>query len=162
VSLARGGLRVDAAGPDDWAAWRELRLEALCDTPIGFVQTVEQALSMDEPAWRRRMVQVPCNVLIRRGGRPVAMASGLRYDGTPFLMTVYVTPDARGRGLLGELVEAVAAWAGGPLSLEVHQDNARAITAYRRLGFVDTGERRPYPLGPDRDEIVMVRAAAPS
>ena len=36
-------VRVDAAGPDDWADWRALRLEALRDTPIGFVQTVEQA-----------------------------------------------------------------------------------------------------------------------
>ena len=50
----------------------------------------------------------------------------------------------------------------GPLVLEVHQDNARAITAYGRLGFVATGQRRPYPLGPDRDEIVMARPAAPS
>ena len=155
-------VRVDAAGPDDWAAWRALRLEALRDTPIGFVQTVEQALSMDEAAWRRRLAEVPCNVLVRRGGRPVAMASGACFDDTPFLMAVYVTPDARGCGLLGRLVEAVAAWAGGPLALEVHQDNARAITAYGRLGFVGTGERRPYPLGPDRDELVMVRAAAPS
>ena len=31
-----------------------------------------------------------------------------------------------------------------------------------RLGFVDTGQRRPYPLGADRDEIVMARPAAPS
>lgn len=156
------GLRVGSAGPEDWADWRALRLEALGDTPIGFLQTVEQALAMDEPAWRRRMADVPCNVLVRQDGRPVAMASGKRYDGTALLMAVYVTPDARGHGLLGLLVEAVAAWAGGPLALEVHEDNARAITAYGRLGFVDTGERRPYPLGPDRDEIVMVRGAAPS
>lgn len=27
------------AGPDDWARWRALRLEALEDTPIGFLET---------------------------------------------------------------------------------------------------------------------------
>ena len=155
-------VRVDAAGPDDWADWRALRLEALRDTPIGFVQTVEQAQVMDEVAWRRRMVDVPCSVLARQDGRPVAMASGAVVDGAAHLIAVYLTPPARGRGLLCRLVQAVAAWADGPLVLEVHQDNARAITAYGRLGFVDTGQRRPYPLGPDRDEIVMARPAAPS
>ena len=155
-------VRVDAAGPDDWAHWRALRLEALRDTPIGFVQTVEQALVMDEAAWRRRMLDVPCSVLARQDGRPVAMASGAVVGGAAYLMAVFLTPAARGRGLLGRLVQAVATWADGPLLLEVHQDNARAITAYSRLGFVDTGQRRPYPLGPDRDEIVMARPAGPS
>jgi len=29
-------VRVALVGPQDWALWRELRLEALLDTPIGF------------------------------------------------------------------------------------------------------------------------------
>lgn len=43
------------------------------------------------------------------------------------------------------------------LPLEVHEDNARAQAAYRKLGFRDTGERAPYPLPPGGQELVMER-----
>jgi len=41
------------------------------------------------------------------------------------------------------------------LRLEVHEDNAPAALAYDRLGFVATGERRPYVLDPARSLIEM-------
>ncbi|MDP9435372.1 MAG: GNAT family N-acetyltransferase, partial [Actinomycetota bacterium] len=40
------------------------------------------------------------------------------------------------------------------LLLEVHEDNAPARAAYGRLGFVETGARRAYPLGPG-EELTM-------
>ena len=153
--------RLRRVGPQDWAAWRDLRVEALRDTPLGFVQTLEHALAQDEAAWRQRMADVPCSVLAEAGGRAVAMASGFLVEQQPFLGAVYVTPAWRGRGLLGALVDAVAQRArplGSELLLEVHEDNARARRAYQGLGFVETGQRRPYPLDPTRDELVMVLA----
>ena len=77
------------------------------------------------------------------------------------LAAVYVQPVERGAGLLGRLVDGLAAHAaaggGTVLRLEVHEDNPRARAAYRRLGFVETGGRRPYPLG-EGDELEMERA----
>ena len=37
--------------------------------------------------------------------------------------------------------------------------NRRAITAYQRLGFVDTGRRAPHPTIPVLTELVMTRPA---
>ena len=152
---------VREAAADDWAAWRELRLEALHDTPLGFVETVEQALAKDEQGWRRRMTDVPLSVLALDGPRPVAMSSGFLIDGRPFLGAVYVTPERRGQGLLARLVEPVAQWArglgAGELVLEVHEDNLRAQAAYARLGFVRTGATTPYPLPPGGLELEMAR-----
>lgn len=146
------------AGPEDWPAWRALRLEALQDTPIGFVETLEAAQAKDEAAWRQRMAEVPCSLLAEVEGRAVAMSSGFLIDGAPFLGAVYLTPQWRGRGLLPRLVDAVALWArvyGDVLHLEVHEDNSRARAAYRRLGFVETGQRQPYPLPPGGQELEM-------
>ena len=39
--------------------------------------------------------------------------------------------------------------------LEVHEDNASARAFYRRRGFTETGQRKPYPLDPSADELVM-------
>ena len=68
------------------------------------------------------------------------------------IYAVYVTPTWRGSGLLGELIDGVAAWSracGRPeLLLEVVVGNDRAYRAYQRLGFKDTGVRVPHPPSP--------------
>jgi 3-dehydroquinate synthase len=66
---------------------------------------------------------------------------------------------AAGSGLLGRLVDVAAAWAADrgadELTLDVHAENHRAQGAYRKVGFVATGERLTSVIGP---ELVMVRA----
>src|SRR5882672_2262447 len=56
-----------------------------------------------------------------------------------YIQFVFVAPEQRGRGVLGQLVQrvvAAAGEAGAPeLRLYVHPENARAIRAYERLGF---------------------------
>jgi len=98
-------------------------------------------------------------VLALAGGGPIGTTVAFQDGAAAWLAAVYVTPSARGSGLLARLLEPCVRWArdrGAPeLRLEVHEDNLRAIVAYARLGFVLTGERRPYPLGPDRDELTM-------
>ena len=160
---AEGAAQVEVrvAGPEDWARWRALRLEALEDTPIGFLETLEAAAVKDEGYWRARMSDVPFSVLVEVDGVPVAMASAFLHDDRVFLGAVYITPRWRGRRhpVLARLVEAVAGWAGsstGRLLLEVHETNLRARAAYARLGFVETGATVPYPLEPGGLEVEMV------
>ncbi|HEU4421910.1 MAG TPA: GNAT family N-acetyltransferase [Pilimelia sp.] len=103
----------------------------------------------------------------RPGASPfVGHAGGMRWpddDRTTVLFAVYVTPAYRGTGVLAELVASVAAWsraAGRPeLMLEVVTGNDRAVRAYERLGFVDTGERVPHPTIPVLTEQRMRRRA---
>jgi ribosomal protein S18 acetylase RimI-like enzyme len=69
-----------------------------------------------------------------------------------------VRPEHRGTGLVDAMLDAAATWAralGLPaLTLDVHDENRRAQAAYRRAGFVPTGERFVGRIGP---EIVMAR-----
>lgn len=161
---------------DDWWALRDLRLAALLDEPTAFCERWSDAAALDDDAWRARAAHGAqggdaLQVMAFDGARPVATARGERDDQgrrLAWLVAVHVAPDHRGRGLLERLVEQVSGWAaeqGAPaLHLEVHQDNARARAAYRRLGFVETGGRRPYPLDPTAEEHEMALAlpAAPA
>jgi GNAT superfamily N-acetyltransferase len=83
--------------------------------------------------------------------------------GVTIVFAVYVTPARRGTGVLADLVEAVAGWSratGRPeLMLEVVVGNDRAVRAYERLGFTDTGVRVPHPVIPALTELQMRRAA---
>jgi ribosomal protein S18 acetylase RimI-like enzyme len=78
------------------------------------------------------------------------------------LVSMYVRPKARGRGVGEALVAAVFAWAQARDAKTVHlwvtesNDPARAL--YERCGFSPTGERQPLPSDPSLDEIAMARA----
>lgn len=151
--------------PEDWPSSRALRLEALADTPIGFLETLEQAQQADDATWQQRAARGAeggdaFQVLAWDGERPVGTCVSFVRDGRTWLAAVYLSPGARGRGLLAEMVERCADWArqgGAPeLVLEVHETNVRARAAYAKLGFVDTGRTTPYPLEPGGLEREMV------
>ena len=152
---------------EDWRDLRALRLEALADTPIAYLETLEAAQALDDAAWQARAARGATDgdafrdsfhVLAWEDGRPVATTLTFLEDGAAWLAAVYVTPSHRGRGLLAELSGHCIDWArerASTLRLEVHEDNTRARAAYERLGFVDTGLRKPYPLDPSGDELLM-------
>jgi len=131
---------------DDWARWRATRLSALAEAPEAFSSTLEQwSGSHDvERRWRERLVAVPFNLLAYLDGRPVGMASATaQADGEVELISMWVSPDARGKGAGDALVEEIAAWAhrqgASRLVLSVRVDNERALALYERNGFVEAG-----------------------
>ena len=142
-------VEIATLGPSDWALFREVRLRALLDAPSAFGSRHDDWVRAPESRWRDRLANVPLNLVALRRGTPVGMASGV-YDGDEQaeLISMWVDPAARGSGVFAALVEAVVQWAarsGRSTYLMVRSDNARAIAAYARAGFVDLG------LPPDRD-----------
>jgi GNAT superfamily N-acetyltransferase len=155
---------------DDWQALRDIRLEALRDAPYAFGSSYEREAAFVEPDWLRR---------IARGGNflafipevsapevsasePAGLIGG--YPETADiveLVSMYVRPKARGRGVGEALVAAVFGWAEARDAKTVHlwvtesNDPARAL--YERCGFSLTGERQPLPSDPSLGEIAMAR-----
>lgn len=162
-----GVIEIIRARAQDWPRLKALRLEALADTPIGYLESLEQARSHPDEDWRARARRGAdggdsVQVFAQDGERLVATAVGfLRGPGTAWLAAVYVSPGYRGQGLLERMTAAVAAWCQAQgatrLVLQVHEDNARARSAYARLGFIDTGQTEAYPLDPSRVELLLAR-----
>ncbi|WP_433264363.1 GNAT family N-acetyltransferase [Actinosynnema sp. CS-041913] len=122
-------------GADDWLVWRGLRLAALLDAPEAFTSTY--ADWVDAPAERRReRLAAAHNLVAAVDGADVGMVSGVPGDEVE-LISLWVAPGARGRGVGDALVEAVADWAAPrPVRLRVAPDNGHAIALYLRHGFV--------------------------
>ena len=153
--------------PQDWRHVRDLRLEALADTPIAYLEALESAQSLTDDDWRARSLRGAAGGdsfqdLALHGERPVGTSVAFVAAGRAWLAGVYVTSSWRGRDLLARLVGPCGAWAAqegfDELRLEVHESNVPARRAYARLGFVETGETTPYPLAPGGLEVVMRRA----
>lgn len=125
---------------DDWADWRELRLAALLDAPSVFGAKLAdwQGAGDTEKRWRARLGGKH-NVLAYLDGEPAGMVSGMPHGNGVALISMWVAPFARGRGVGDALVAAVVARADGTVSLTVKKANLAAAALYRRHGFVDDG-----------------------
>ena len=145
MSLAPFELR--AAQKRDWRALRELRLEALLDTPDAYGSTYDESRRRSRAQWKE-MSRDFNYFVAQRDGDFVGMASGGRHDTYPdtaWLFGMYVTPEERGTGIASALVGCVERWARDSgfdaLFLHVGVGVPRARAFYRRAGFVETGER---------------------
>ncbi len=147
-------VEVRALGPDDWRLWRELRLTALAEAPRAFTTRLDewQGEGDREERWRARLGIPGCHLLAFVDGRPAGMAGGVPVEpeGTAELISMWVAPAVRGRGVGDRLIDAVERWArevsARVLVLSVAEDNDAAVRLYRRAGFVRTGapaERMP-------------------
>jgi ribosomal protein S18 acetylase RimI-like enzyme len=154
---------------DDWPVWRELRLAALAEAAHAFGSTLAQwqGAGDREERWRARLgIPGARDVVAVLDGRPVGMASGVpTEDGAGMeLISMWVSPVARGRGVGDLLIRAVERCAAerraATLRLSVMPDNSRAIALYERHGFVDTGELGD--LLPDGVRRERVMAKSPS
>jgi ribosomal protein S18 acetylase RimI-like enzyme len=160
-------IEVRALTPAGWQIWRELRLAALAGAPAAFRSRLADWQGADEERWRDRLaIPGSVNLVALLEGKPAGMASGVPgEDGIPELISMWVSPAGRGKGIGDRLVQAVAQWArlqgAAVLRLAVAEDNEQAATLYRRNGFTDTGELTgPLPDG-IRMEKVMVKQFRP-
>lgn len=150
---------------EDWQALRDIRLEALRDVPTAFGSTYEREVVRGETHWRDR---------ISRGGtflaylpelsasEPAGLIGGYQEDPTTVqLVSMYVRPRARGRGVGEALVATVIDWATAKQATTVHlwvtETNAPARALYERCGFALTGEQQSLPSDPSLGEVAMSR-----
>jgi ribosomal protein S18 acetylase RimI-like enzyme len=152
-------------GPDDWRLWRRLRQAALAQAPRAFGSRLAdwQGEGDREERWRARLdLAGSHNLVAVLDGEPVGMASGLRgSDGTVELISMWVAPSARGRGVADALVREVERWARASgarvLRLDVAEDNLDAQAVYARHGFAFTGELGDLMADGIRHEWVMAK-----
>ncbi len=157
---------VRAIRPDDWERVKQLRLDALRDpvAHLAFLETYENAAAQPDSFWQDRAVRSGEGSTTGRqfiaeapdgtwaGSVTVLMEEPGTKDwaGAPVerrqghAAGVFVRPEHRGNGLIEALFEAAVAWAweqkAERVRLYVHEKNARAQAAYRKIGFVPSGD----------------------
>jgi ribosomal protein S18 acetylase RimI-like enzyme len=148
----------------DWEALRQLRLRALADAPDAFASTLEEEVAFPAEVWRRRAEGGPAsaNFIAREGGVDVGLAAVFAEPDVPgrmHLVSMWVDPRYRRRGVARALVDQAVRWAAERRAREVilwvADQNTAARRLYERLGFRPTGERQPLPSNPARTESLL-------
>lgn len=159
----RSGVRIVAAGHDDWVRVRSLRLAALADAPDAFEGTLVDERDRPENVWRERLAQADATTFVAVvDGPDDARDAGIAVVAPSFedrtvaaLYSVWVDPSARGLGVAAALIAAAVDHARHRgyerMVLDVGDHNAAAHRAYERAGFRVTG--RTSHLAPPRENV---------
>jgi len=168
VGVSDSGARVLSEG--DWQVYRDLRLEALRESPDGFVASYDEESQYDEQFWRERMRRAR-RLIAERNGEAVGVVGLGIHDQDPEVGEIFglwVAPGARGSRVAWGLVRAVAeqAFADGRRRLYfwVGSDNGPAVAFASTFGFRPTSERRLARAANEvdgADEVAMVLPLAP-
>jgi RimJ/RimL family protein N-acetyltransferase len=148
---------------DDWQLLRDVRLQALVDSPEAFAADVSTERSMGEAQWRERLADDTW-AAVRRGGASIgvlgvsAPAPHGAADG--WIHSWWIAPEARGTGAARALLAWVdtlghhRAWTR--IGLGVWAENTAAIEVFAALGFA-AQEPRPSSRYAGRHYVAMVR-----
>lgn len=148
--------------PSDWRALRDVRLAMLLDTPAAFASTYSREAVLSDAEWQAR-VQGSTTWHARLGDRPVGSVTCYHHpdqvDGEAYLVALWVSASARGRGVGEALVSALQADARSRglsrLVLDMAHVNHAAIRLYERMGFAPTGRTSTLESDPTVSEFEM-------
>lgn len=153
-------MRIERLSEDDWEQLRDLRLRSLREDHDAFGSSLAREEGFAERHWRMRLRPSAWFMAYDEGEHPVGVAAGIQEPGADpedrHVMSMWVAPEARRRGVGIALLDALGRWAlrdgAASLSSWVVADNVAAIELYGRAGFVRTGATMALPRDPSRTE----------
>lgn len=150
-------MHIESFTTHDVEPLRAIRLRALRDAPEAFGTTFAEASGWPMESWTRQLAELATFIAVI-DGVDVGLARGGPHDGKPgaaILLSMWVAPEARGKGVGDALIDTVVGWARSAgysrLLLDVGDHNEPAIGLYARKGFKPTGETSTLP--PPRTHI---------
>lgn len=126
----------------DWALWKEIRLEALKRHPEAFGSSYEEESLWTDENFKQNLVKSDIfgtfinHNLAGAAGFFIYDPQKLRHKG--MLFTLYVKEDHRGQGIAGRLLETVIHHARTrvlQLHCSVNVENQEAFKLYQKHGF---------------------------
>jgi RimJ/RimL family protein N-acetyltransferase len=168
-STPRGTIVIREANVADAASFRELRLEALQDSPVAFSADYQKNLNHPAKHWEELLSPHPDESAMFIGefeGKLIAMTGVMRGNApktrhSAWIWGVYVTPVWRGLHIAEEIIRSCIEWAKARnvvlAKLGVAAVNQPAIRCYQRCGFIvyGTEPRAVFVDGKYYDEHLM-------
>jgi GNAT superfamily N-acetyltransferase len=159
MSVMPDDYSLQVLAPDQWAAYRELRLRALQDAPDAFGSTYAEAAALPLEKWRARLATAAVSgsdlpLVAIADDALVGLVWIVRDAAKPAVCNVYqmwVAPEHRGRGVAQALLTRGIEWArasgASAMELGVTVADSPAVRLYARLGFERVGDPEPLREG---------------
>ena len=160
------GVAIRPVRADEWRRWRETRLRMLRDDADFFATRYDDMVREPDRAWRDWVAEAAAGkqktlFVAEEDDRWLGVVGAFaRVNPLEVqLISMWVDPEARGRGIAGDLIRAVAGWTlergSTRVVLFVQEANEPAQQLYARAGFRPTGDRTPATAGRSAFKIVL-------
>jgi GNAT superfamily N-acetyltransferase len=145
---------------DESERLRRIRLDALAEAPHAFDSPLQDERALPAEVWERRAAagaagDTAVTFFAEDQEDCIGLVTGLwevEGPGRALVVSMWVTPQARGRGAGRRLLDAVVGWAAErgarQVDLWVTEGNDPARVLYEKAGFAPTGERAPLDSDP--------------
>jgi ribosomal protein S18 acetylase RimI-like enzyme len=151
---------------DEWRRWRETRLRMLRDDANFFSTRYDDMVREPDQVWREWVADAAAGdqktlFVAEEDAHWLGVVGAFaRVDPREVqLISMWVDPQARGRGVARDLIRAVAGWTAKRGStrvvLFVQEANEPAQQLYERAGFRPTGDRTPASAGRSAFKLVL-------
>ena len=144
-------MQIQRLSIDEARRLRHVRLRALADTPDAFGSTYAEVAAHPLAEWSKQLQEIATFVAVHDGKDLglVRCASDEHHHDTAWLISMWVTPEARGQGVGNALIDAVIECArssgASRLLLDVGDHNQQAIALYACKGFQPNGQTGSLP-----------------
>jgi len=156
--------------PEEWRLWRETRLRMLRDDADFLSTRYEDMVREPDATWREWVAEAATGdqktlFVAEEDGRWLGVVGAFaRVNPLEVqLISMWVDPRGRGRGLARDLIRAVARWTqergSERVVLFVQEANEPAQHLYARAGFRPTGDRAPVSAGRSAFKLVLAATA---
>jgi ribosomal protein S18 acetylase RimI-like enzyme len=163
---ARRPVTIRPVRDDEWRRWRETRLRMLRDDADFFATRYEDMVREPDATWREWVAEASAGdqktlFVAEEDGRWLGVVGAFaRVNPLEVqLISMWVDPQARGRGVARDLIRAVARWTrergSARVVLFVQEANQPAQQLYERAGFRPTGDRAPVSAGRSAFKLVL-------
>jgi ribosomal protein S18 acetylase RimI-like enzyme len=137
---------------DQWRQYRQIRLEALQNTPQAYSTKFLDMVDQPDSFWLDRLAKAAAKkdswLLFAKADAKIVGIIGAHLpmnSQRAEIVSVYVTPDYRGKGVSTALMESILNELRQNdmiqrVELEVNQDQSTAVRLYKRFGFEITEE----------------------
>ncbi len=139
-------IQITRLDPDEWAAYRALRLEALKSEPQAFCSTFTEFADKPSSYWRERLEAAARGkdswLLFARDGNGNLLGmvgAGVSEPGKADIVSMYVAAGARGQGvgraLMAALLDSLKSRGIEKAALQVNRVQEAAVRLYQECGF---------------------------
>lgn len=150
---------IKSLSSDEWLKLRDIRLNALRDSPESFLSTLALEQAYSEEKWRAEFTRGSWNVGYA-DGQPVTLVGITREPDEPmdqcYLEYVWVAPSLRHQGvafaMLNEVLDQLQESGVRTVFLWVLDGNDVARRLYERVGFTRNNHWQPLAARPGRSE----------
>jgi len=149
----------------EWQLLKDLRIQALTESPDAFSPPVEEYLSQQDPYWIQAAQRIADSediaiFIVRRDNGAYGLVSSQRdAAGIGHIGAMWLDPVERGQGTGRQLLESACEFLlnndCSSIKLSVTETNEAAINLYRSRGFIFTGESEPLRAGSPLKNLFM-------